>query len=423
MMLFYSLFLSCLLCAAAVTARTVSGAQVVLEDDHLVTDALAQRIHGLSLLYPDPVDLYKAVDPAGAADLDEPRLLRIPGLDGTQWMTEGDKLGLRRQGVKFIDVTETQDLGVRNAARVQAASGNATYPDISYRDQVKDVISKLSTDYMLDILETMTGFYNRYYKSDNGEKASDWLFTKIKDIVKESNTSSSLSVVKFGHSWQQSSVIATFHPANWSADTPTVIIGAHLDSINQWFPLLRAPGADDDASGTVTILEAFRSLLASNFTPQYLVEFHWYSAEEGGCLGSRDVAAAYESQGRTVRGMLQYDMTAYVKQGTTPTLTMITSDVDPKMTEYGLKLAKEYTDIPVQGRDLFAGAGSDHMSWGEAGYPVACATEADPKTLGDPYLHTTNDKIDLPNGEFSVEHARDLSKLAVAFAVELGGWA
>ncbi|KZT27406.1 Zn-dependent exopeptidase [Neolentinus lepideus HHB14362 ss-1] len=417
-----STFLFCVLAAVAVTARTFSGAQIALEEVSSPVDALAHRIQELSLTYADPVELYKAVDPAGAADLDEPRLFRVPGLEGAMWLTEGDKLRLRRQGVKFVDITETQDLGMRNSARLQSTAA-ATYPEISYRSRVKGVISKLSTDNMLDVLETMTGFYNRYYKSDNGQKASDWLFDKILNIVKESGSSSSLWIQEFKHSWPQSSIIAHFQPVNRADYNATVIIGAHLDSINQWFPLLRAPGADDDASGTVTILEAFRSLLASNFTPLYPVEFHWYAAEEGGSLGSRDVAAAYELQGRDVRGMLQYDMTAYVKRGTTPTLTMITSDVDPKLTGYGLTLAKEYTNIPVQGRDLFAGAGSDHMSWGAAGYPAACATEADPKTLGDPYMHTANDKIDIPNGEFNIEHARDLSKLAVAFAVELGGWA
>ena len=34
-------------------------------------------------------------------------------------------------------------------------------------------------------------------------------------------------------------------------------------------------------SGTVTILEAYRGLIASNFTPTEDVWFHWYSAEEG----------------------------------------------------------------------------------------------------------------------------------------------
>lgn len=31
--------------------------------------------------------------------------------------------------------------------------------------------------------------------------------------------------------------------------------------------------------------------------------------------------------------------------------------------------------------------------------------------------------MDLPNGEFNLNHAIEFSKLAVGFAVELGGWA
>lgn len=35
----------------------------------------------------------------------------------------------------------------------------------------------------------------------------------------------------------------------------------------------------DDGSGTVTILEAYRGLIAADFHPVRAVEFHWYSAE------------------------------------------------------------------------------------------------------------------------------------------------
>jgi len=38
----------------------------------------------------------------------------------------------------------------------------------------------------------------------------------------------------------------------------------------------RAPGADDDGSGSVNLLEAFRVLVTSGFKPTTPVEFHWY---------------------------------------------------------------------------------------------------------------------------------------------------
>lgn len=38
-------------------------------------------------------------------------------------------------------------------------------------------------------------------------------------------------------------------------------------------------GADDDGSGSMSILEGYRGLLEAGFRPELTVEFHWYSAE------------------------------------------------------------------------------------------------------------------------------------------------
>jgi leucyl aminopeptidase len=90
-----------------------------------------------------------------------------------------------------------------------------------------------------------------------------------------------LELAPFPHSWQQSSIIARIP----GKTEKTVVIGAHQDSINLFLPsLLGAPGADDDGSGTVTILEAFRVLVEhlkkTGEVLEQTVEFHWYSAEE-----------------------------------------------------------------------------------------------------------------------------------------------
>lgn len=85
---------------------------------------------------------------------------------------------------------------------------------------------------------------------------------------------------------------------------------SHPDSTNL-LPFLPAPGADDDASGTTSILSAFKSLVESGFKPTHSpVELHWMSAEEGGLLGSQAIAQDYASRGVKVRAMLQMDMTA-----------------------------------------------------------------------------------------------------------------
>src|SRR5699024_7995530 len=68
-----------------------------------------------------------------------------------------------------------------------------------------------------------------------------------------------------------------------------------------------------------TILEVFRTLLKSKDVidgkAPNTIEFHWYSAEEGGLLGSQAIFQSYEQSNRDVKAMLQQDMTGYV-QGT-----------------------------------------------------------------------------------------------------------
>lgn len=50
-----------------------------------------------------------------------------------------------------------------------------------------------------------------------------------------------------------------------------------MDSINgSGGSFARAPGADDDGSGSVNLMEAFRVLVTSGFKPTNPVEFHWY---------------------------------------------------------------------------------------------------------------------------------------------------
>ncbi|KII92045.1 hypothetical protein PLICRDRAFT_172199 [Plicaturopsis crispa FD-325 SS-3] len=413
--------------ATACLASTVAAAsfdasaqqQSVLSGAFETKEGLSvAQIEHLASLHDDPVELMKLLEPANAAELDEPRLLQVFGKDA-EWMTEGDKLRLRKSGLAFMDLTG-DDIESRVALKTVS---EPVWPALKHQSKVQDVISHLDIHNLRDTLTTLTSFFNRFYKSEHGAQSSHWIYLHVLDIIAKAPSSTSISLEKFTHPWAQSSIIARFEPPTRNASSPHIIIGAHQDSANYRLPLLPAPGADDDGSGTVTILEAFRALAERGFTPEVPVEFHWYSAEEGGLLGSKEIVREYVELGKNVGAMIQFDMVAYTKQNSTPTVTFITTDVHQSLTNWTMHLAKEYADIPVQGAKLFPGAGSDHMSFHRAKYPSIFATEADPYTSFDPYIHTANDVIDLPNGEFSFEHALEFAKVAIGFAVELGGWA
>lgn len=166
-------------------------------------------------------------------------------------------------------------------------------------------------------------------------------------------------MTKFKHSWAQFSVIARINATTSSSSSPSaplVILGAHLDSINLHNPSTgSAPGADDDGSGTVNLLEVFRALVAADFRPSAApVEFHWYSGEEAGLLGSQAVAKAYKKAGTKIAAMLELDMTGYFEPGTKEVIALEADYMDKGETAFLKQLVETYSvldwamDAPVR---------------------------------------------------------------------------
>jgi bacterial leucyl aminopeptidase len=245
-----------------------------------------------------------------------------------------------------MDITDTPDLGALRASTISKKRDKFPAKPVLQKE-LKPMIEILSQSEMRNHLETFTGFYTRYYKSDFGAKSSAWLLETVNQTIKDAGADKYGAFAKpFVHPWGQNSVIATFP----GKSNKTVVIGAHQDSINLFLPaVLSAPGADDDGSGTVTILEAMRVLLTSKDfikgNAENTVEFHWYSAEEGGLLGSQAVFLEYARTGRDVKAMLQQDMTGYIQKtldaGEKESVGVITDFVDPDLTDYIKKIVTE----------------------------------------------------------------------------------
>ncbi|KAI5777750.1 hypothetical protein EDC01DRAFT_713372 [Geopyxis carbonaria] len=343
--------------------------------------------------------------------LAEKRLIQLSPYE-TRWATEDEKLELKRQGRNFMDITETQDLGFSmNAAK------RVTFPKKpAFQAEISPLLSKLDKSNMKANLEKFTSFHTRYYKSDYGKQSSEWLLNRVKETAGDFP---GLDVKPFPHTWEQSSIIARIP----GKSEKTIVIGSHQDSINLFFPaFMAAPGADDDGSGTVTILEAFRVFIEylkeSGEELEQTVEFHWYSAEEGGLLGSQAIFSSYEKEGRDVAAMLQQDMTGFVEKtlarGKPESVGVITDFVDPGLTEFIKKVITEYCDIGyVETKCGYAC--SDHASASKAGYPSAFVIESSFDDSDD-HIHTTEDKIKY----LSFDHMLQHGKLTLGLALELG---
>ncbi|KAI5463850.1 hypothetical protein BGZ63DRAFT_200919 [Mariannaea sp. PMI_226] len=333
----------------------------------------------------------------------------------TQWVTEEEKWELRRNGQRFMDITDARTLGTKAKVR-----SSVTFPkECVKQEEVAPLAEKLDKKNMKANLEKLTSFHTRYYKSEYGRQSSDWVLEKVDSIIKEAGAQDTVSAKSFPHKWQQHSVIATIP----GLSNQTVIIGAHQDSINLFLPsILAAPGADDDGSGTVTTMEVFRALLNSKDVVDgkaaNTIEFHWYSAEEGGLLGSQDIFQSYEAADRDVKAMLQQDMTGFVQKtldsGEPESVGVITDFVDPGLTTFIKTVVEQYCNIPwVETKCGYAC--SDHASASKAGYPSAFVIESAFEN-SDPHIHTTDDNIKYLSFDHMLEHAR----MTLGLVYELG---
>ncbi|KAG8798778.1 hypothetical protein FRC17_007323, partial [Serendipita sp. 399] len=333
-------------------------------------------------------------------------------------ITEAEKEELEKTGLRYFDVTET-DLEAVRAARIGAGDLNfvASFPSgPTHQTQVNAIISTLSLENLKTDLAVLTAYNNRYYRSTTGTAASNDLLAKLQTIASAApGTGGAITVKSFTNTFTMPSLIARIEGTNPTA--PVVIVGAHLDSINQSSPSGgRAPGADDDGTGCVNLIEAFRKLTAAGFKPANPVEFHWYAGEEGGLLGSAAIAKSYANANTAVRGMLQLDMTAYVKPGSTPVVGFITDYVDASLTAFVKTLIPAYlSNIGVSESKCGYGC-SDHASWTSAGYSSAFPFESTFST-SNPVIHSDRDTVTAAG--FDWNHAHEFTKLAVAFLMEL----
>jgi len=257
-------------------------------------------------------------------------------------------------------------------------------------------------------INTLSNFYNRYYKLDDGKKAAEWIYNQF---VAFSAGRSDIQIEYFPHTWKMPSVIARIQGADVNKAGTRVIVGAHADSVGTSFTA-RAPGADDDASGISSVLEVFRVLAQSQYSPNRTVEFHAYSAEEGGLLGSQQIAKEYYNMDIIVESMLQLDMTMYQKGQGQP-IGLITDYTNAALTDFVGLLVQGYSTLTAV--DSKCGyACSDHASWTAYGYRSAFPFEG-PMQDSDPYIHTQNDVISY----LTLDRGYQFSKMALGYIVEL----
>ena len=211
-------------------------------------------------------------------------------------------------------------------------------------------------------------------------------------------------------------VVATKYPSQLrqGEELAPLLIGAHYDTVSG------SPGADDNASGLVVLLEvASRLSLTPLARPIWLVAF---CLEEQDRLGSQAFASRLKAEGRELAGAIILECVGFARTEAetqqappgvpiaVPTrgdfLAMVGNEAskalmlqleqDARQQEPRLKTLSLL--VPGRGEAIPHTRRSDHASFWDAGYPAVMLT--DTANFRNPHYHRETDTMDTLNLHF-----------------------
>lgn len=314
------------------------------------------------------------------------------------------------------DVTEeyvtsaNQPTFLQNYIESQALPFAPLDVSIGHETQANSLISRVKADRFESFLKKYIEFPDRYGNSETGKAASNFLASQLSSWANEyQRTDIEVKEVVTGKSYAQNSIFARIPGTDSSL--PGVLIGGHMDTLKN-----AKPGADDDASGTATVMEVFRSVLESGMKFKRDLYFAFYAAEEVGLVGSGVMARQFKANNIALRGVLQFDMVGFLSQEETFPMHFVEDNVSDELTMFTKELAKHYlglTDAQLGSVNCNYEC-SDHASWNRQGYPSAFPFESSMKNMNHK-IHTAKDTMDTVN----IKHAMQFVKLGAAFVAEM----
>lgn len=299
-----------------------------------------------------------------------------------------------------------QDLLNKNATKqFKSVKTNAEVYEIKHQEEVNAALKEVVADNIWTTLTHLTAYHNRSSTKATGVEAANWLRASFEKMAVEyGRTDTATFFVETG--WYKQPSLVTVIGKDIKA--PAVVLGAHMDTLDG-----RMPGAGDDGSGSSTIMETARVLLASKTPFKRPIYIIWYAAEERGLVGSQYVVKHFMENDIPVKAAIQFDMTGYRVVANDPTMWVFTDYTDKSLSNYVAKLIDTYVHVPVDYSSCGYGC-SDHASWNDEGIPAAFPCESNFEDH-NPNIHSSSDTMAL----LSLEHMTNFTKLAVAFAIEL----
>ncbi|MCL2291130.1 MAG: M28 family peptidase [Bacteroidetes bacterium] len=253
---------------------------------------------------------------------------------------------------------------------------------------IQSLNEMVNTDTLMAYIQHLQDYETRVYFKPQAYESQNWMKAKFETWgldVEVQNVSAA------GNWWgtpatSSGNVIAiqtgTVYPNEY------IVCGAHYDSF-VFGNFDNAPGADDNATGTATVMEMARIL--SQYTSERSIIYCAFSAEEVGLFGSNQYATRCSQQGMNILGYFNIDMSGYLKPGTSMHIDLIHPSSANPLANYLKNINDIYFQIPLTSRPNLSGGDSDHTSFNQKGY-MGIWTFEDWNDCS-PHIHTTNDII------------------------------
>lgn len=233
----------------------------------------------------------------------------------------------------------------------RAASGPA---------DLNSLIDLVSRDSLVSYSERLQAFNGRVVGSDSSLAASDWIMEKFASFGYDSVVFDSFGFTSGHGAYEGRNVICTKPGSRYPEWT--IVIGAHHDAVPG------SPGADDNGSGTVGVLEIARIL--SQIETDVTIKFMTFDGEEYGLHGAWHVADRAVAEEEPILYMLNMDMIAHYTNDNTVKL------YHGAETSYS-QLFVDLADSLVGLNAILYGSsgGSDHYPFQQNGFAVTFAHE------------------------------------------------
>lgn len=250
--------------------------------------------------------------------------------------------------------------------------------------------------------EYLVNLQTRHYKQEGGKKAA--LF--VKQAFEEMGLTAEYHAFSYG-GVEVANAVGTL--AGTDPDAPQVLVTSHMDSILLWGSQAKAPGADDNASGTTAMLAIARA--ATRFRFKNTLKFIAFHAEEVGLIGSKAYADMAAARGDAIAAVLQMDMLGYGSDKMEIVGDEPSSELVARIKTVGQPVTA-LEIIPSIKPDFWY---SDHSSFWRKGYRAVLVTED--LAEFNPHIHTKNDTFE----KISATRIDQSLRAVAAVAADLAG--